>query len=558
MNNIMIRIGLVLAGGWLIAGVGMAQAAGSAERETVAAKGEGTERAEPASANGPGTSMAVDTLGNPSAGLKLSPLEVEYFKSTLYRLATDNASALALGEQIAYSDISLGMGYEEGSFHRPQQPARIFDYGLTAEGALSLGKIQASGGFRFLQSKEKDVKFSSILDPFRGTPYIIADSTGGDWTKQAYDVWAQGVSPLIGDVVSFGLRAGIGVCRGAKKIDPRPQSNSNQITVTPSVTMRWRAHALSGDYTYRRFRENTNLMLYNSAEAQKLYLLKGMGQYVFDIFSANERERQYEGDGHTAGVEYHFTGKRFRLMVRGAYENYVEGASDIENSKPRQRGRIYEQNYSARLVAEWFGDRITHTLEASYGDEERSGREIIQVFVPDAGVNSWVTDSEAPRRSVQSDRSVGLRYALMVMETPNQYKWRVGINGELGKFADEYAVRDSYNRFKRGVTDLELVRNIVVRRSYYRIALSGKLNRVWDTRMNYLSRETDDPTIEEELVRPDVAMLWQNYYGVGGQLTWGYRFNRGESVYVSAAYAYRHTTERYIRNAVELRVGYSF
>ena len=87
-----------------------------------------------------------------------------------------------------------------------------------------------------------------------------------------------------------------------------------------------------------------------------------------------------------------------------------------------------------------------------------------------------MTDSEAPRRSVQSDRSVGLRYALMVMETPNQYKWRVGINGELGKFADEYAVRDSYNRFKRGVTDLELVRNIVVRRSYYRIALSGKLN----------------------------------------------------------------------------------
>lgn len=125
-------------------------------------------------------------------------------------------------------------------------------------------------------------------------------------------------------------------------------------------------------------------------------------------------------------------------------------------------------------------------------------------------------------------------------------------------FADEYAVRDSYNRFKRGVVDLELVRNIVARRSYYRIGINGRLNRVWDTRMNYVSRETADRTIEEGLVRPDVAMLWQGYYGVGGMLMWGYRFKRGESLYVSGTYAYRHTTDRYIRNAVEVRVGYSF
>ncbi len=558
MNNIITRIyGWALAVGCLIPAVGMAQTA-EAEQQGIQTP-ERTIVAEQPLSNAttvdPGVGSVKDSLANVR---KPSPFEVEYFKNTALLLASDNASALALGRQIAYSDISLGMGFESGSFHRPQQPARIFNYGLNAEGALQLGKIYASGGFRFLQSKEKDVKFSSILDPFRGTPYIIADSTGGNWTKQAYDVWAQGVSPFIANVVAFGLRAGIGVCRGAKMIDPRPQSNSNQITVTPSVTLRWRAHALSGDYTYRRFRENTNLILYNSAEAQKIYLLKGMGQYIFDIFSANERERQYEGDGHKVGVEYHFTGSRFRMMIRGAYENYVEGASDIENSKPRQRGRIYEQNYSARLVADWMGERMTHTLEASYYDAERSGREIIQVFVPDAGVNSWVTDSEAPRRSVVTDRSAELCYALMVMADQNQYKWRFGLNGKFEKFADEYAVVDSYNRFKRGVAGVEVVRNIVARRSYYRIGLNAMLNKVWDTQMNYVARETEDRTIEEGLVRPDVAMMWQNYYGLGGDLMWGYRFKRGESVYVRAAYAYQHTTDGYVRNAVEVRVGYSF
>ncbi|MBQ4279596.1 MAG: hypothetical protein IJC16_06560 [Rikenellaceae bacterium] len=502
--------------------------------------------------------VPLDAVPVARTALKLTPLDVAYFKETAYTLAAGNASALVLGRQVAYSDLSLGLGIENGSFHRPQQAAHIFNYGLDAEGAMTLGKLYVSGGFRFLQSKEDDVKFNSILDPYRGTPYIIADSTGGDWTKQAYDLWAQGTSPLIADVVAFGLRAGINVNRGAKKIDPRPQSNSNAISVSPSVTLRYRAHALSGDYTYRRFRENTNLMLYNSSEAQKIYLLKGMGQYIYDIFSANERERQYKGDGHTAGVEYHFDMRRFHLLVRGTYENYVEEASDIENNKPRKRGRIYENNYGARLVASYTGDRLTHQLEAEYRDDERSGREIIQVFNSDAGVNAWQTDSEAPRRSVVTSRAAELRYALMVMASPERYKWRVALDGRIERFADEYAVLDSYNRFRRGVAGLEVVRTLEARKCYYRVGLNGMVNRVWDKSMNYVTRESEDRTIENGFVRPDIAMLWQNYYGLGADLMWGYRFRRGESVYVRAAYGYKHAADGFSRHATEVRVGYSF
>ena len=52
------------------------------------------------------------------------------------------------------------------------------------------------------------------------------------------------------------------------------------------------AGVFSAGFTYYSYRENSNLILYDSSVPQKLYLLKGLGQYTYEIFSTTERERK--------------------------------------------------------------------------------------------------------------------------------------------------------------------------------------------------------------------------------------------------------------------------
>lgn len=491
-----------------------------------------------------------------------TPFAMQYYQESQYYLSTNNASGLVLGSKHIYSDINLSYDYMKGDYRRPQQPDQANRILFQAEGATMLGTCYVIGGFNFKQAFEDNIGFSSILNPYRGTPYIVADSTGGDWTKQTYDMWVKAASPVFFNTVSFGLGANLGVGRGAKKIDPRPQANSNSIQLAPSFTLsRW-GHSLGGNFMYNRFRESSNMMLYDTGEPQKIYLLKGMGQYTYDIFSTNERERQYEGDSYGAGVQYGYQSDRFQLFFEGTYENYQEYANDIENSKPRQRGIYYETQWQGNLHLDvWSNNRsMKHSLYGGYENIAGSGREIIQVFNSSPEVNAWVTDSEAPKRTTTSLKEWNAGYRLFLMNRQgDSYKWKFSANAKLSDYSDEYAVMGSYLRFKDCKVALKVVRNVYMKENQYlQIAVDGLSRSVWEKEANYVARETKDNTIAEGLVAKDNDILTQSYYSLGTQAMYGYRINPRNSVYVKANYHYLHSESKLSMNQFTISLGYNF
>ncbi|MEG2149879.1 MAG: hypothetical protein RRY36_01475 [Bacteroidaceae bacterium] len=493
---------------------------------------------------------------------QISPFETEYFKDSEYRLSTNNASGLVLGKQLVYSDVSLGIDYSKGSFHRPQQAAQNTNYLFSAEGAIMMGKYYLIGGFNFKQSFEKDVRFTSIFDSYRGTPYIIADSTGGDWQKQSYNMWVKGSSPVLFNLISFGLDGKLAVGRGAKKIDPRPQANTNTIQVSPSFTLVKSNHSLGADFTYQRFKENTNIILYDAGVSQKIYFLKGMGQYTYDIFSGNDRERQYEGDSYGAGAQYGYRSERFNLLVNGSYRNYVENANDIENNKPRQRGRLYETVWKADLHADIYSSNsgAKHVLVAAFEDMKRSGREIIQVFNPSPTVNAWETDSEAPGRWLQSQRTWQAGYDLFLLtQSRSTYVWKFALRGSLSDLSDAYASMNSLLDFKSGNVTVEAFRNLTFKnRQYLQVGVNGTYRAAWNVVSNYLPREASDLTITDGLVKRDRDILTQNYYQIGVQAMYGYTFRSNGSIYLKGKYSYLDAKGGWNRNSMMFSIGYNF
>ncbi|GCB37041.1 DUF6850 family outer membrane beta-barrel protein [Bacteroides faecalis] len=493
-----------------------------------------------------------------------SVAQLDLYQQEAFAFDRADASDLALGQWKSYSNIYVGINYKDGTFHRPQQSSSATDYLFSAEGALKMGEYRIAGGFSLEQSYNKNVRFNSIIDPYRGTPYILADSTGGNWQKQSYALWAKGASPFFHNLISVGLDLQLNVDRGSKKIDPRPQSNVNSISVAPSVTLKQNDFSLGAYIRYRRFRENSNLILYNTNEPQKIYMLKGIGQYVYDIFSNNERERQYQGDGLGYGLTFGVNKEHISMDVYADYANYTEDAMDIESNKPRKRGCLYETHYTGGTHINIYSERAKHLIAASYFWQERSGREIIQIFNSSPTVNAWQTDSEAPRRSVNKQTAVKGSYSLFLFGTNRQkekddYLWKFDLEARYETYSDTYKVMDSYLKYAACHIEAGTARNIALKgNNSLLIHVNGGYHSPSDKSFNYTERETTDPTIAQGLIYPDRDILWSSYYTVGGDVTFSHQLAKSGTLYLRAGYQTLQAQHNLQRNTVWTRFGYIF
>lgn len=136
----------------------------------------------------------------------------------LHAQQTRNAIASEM-EFTAKSDFgraAVGGDVESGSFHRPQEASDKYGIFFKADGERQVGLFHLKGNFDFRQSFENGIQYSSTFNPLRDMPYVIADSTGGDWRKQYYSMWVD-----ISAKICEKLSAGIGIvlqCRGRGRL----------------------------------------------------------------------------------------------------------------------------------------------------------------------------------------------------------------------------------------------------------------------------------------------------------------------------------------------------
>jgi hypothetical protein len=492
-----------------------------------------------------------------AASLSAQPYVTEQHKSANIYYNSENAAMQMFGDRLLFSEVSVGSEFSEGSLHRPQQPGRSNGYLFSTEGSVYLGKAYVSGGFDFKQAFDKDTQFNSVFDPYRGTPYIIADSTGGDWRKQSYVMWSKITGQIVEGKLFYGLKMDLDVGRGAKVTDPRPQANSNRIEFTPSLAAKLgEHHGVGASFNYARFQENSNLMLYDTGNPQKLYLLKGMGQYTYVDFTTVEWIRKYGGNQFGFGGYYSYDGGKIALLATGEYKNYVEDASDIDNNKPRLRGRFFQTEYLADIKMTVRGENALHVISGGYTATEQSGREFIQRYDASPEVNSWVTESQAPRRSVVDKVEAKAGYRIMFAPERDFYRWSLSVDGDYEDFSDGYAVLDSYMKYRSSMATVSAERVIDVRKTYFAIGLGVFGRTVWNEAMNYTFRE-EDHTIGDGLIAPDYSILTSDFAGAKASLTAGYKFDDGRSLWLKAGYSYVDAG-RLIRHNAVISLGYSF
>lgn len=459
---------------------------------------------------------------------------------------TDHLTTSSLSSQkgflpkFSYSEIAVGSQYETGSLHRPQTGEDILDINFDALGGRRLGKFFLDGGFSFRQRFENNVKFASTFDPLRGNPYYIADSTGGDWRKQSYNLWADVAFNVLDDRLTAGLGLDVEVGRGAKKIDPRPLANTNRITVEPSLSYNAYSFGIfSLSMVYSVFKESSNLILYDSSQPQKLYLMKGLGQYVYEVFSNTERERKFDGDDIGLRFGYLFRKNGLSASLSGSWTNSFEKVYDIDYSKPHTRGKYYDNRLDAVFRLSSVSTGAAHDFFIGIEDSRASGRELVQVFDSSPEVNAWVTDSEIPGRYLYNELKTEAGYSLW-LKKGGKPLWRFDITADYLKSSQMYAAMSSFMDYERLETSLSAAKVFYVRSGYFKIGLRGYGGFCIDSGMEYRNRE-DDSTIGDGLIGPDFRVLTSNVFGGGIDLVYSLKTKKQKSIDFSVSSDYLHS-----------------
>ena len=136
----------------------------------------------------------------------------------------------------------FGYGLGRGDFRlQPEGNTNILD--IATSGAAKLGRGFVWGSFDYKNTSAKDTRFNTMtLNLEDDLPFIVSDANVSPWKKQRYDMSFKAATPLVADLVAFGVSANYFTESGAKQVDPRCTDYEYGITVEPAVAFHFSDH----------------------------------------------------------------------------------------------------------------------------------------------------------------------------------------------------------------------------------------------------------------------------------------------------------------------------
>jgi len=135
------------------------------------------------------------------------------------------------------SHFRIQAGGESGTHRRVQDPARRGELAVGLEGHRATGGWHSAGAFHYRRRADEDVRWSAVADPFSGSPYVWADSTGGDWGRDDVLMMGQLGSPSLPGGVFGGVAVSALWGQGARRNDPRPLFRVRELELTPGLEL---------------------------------------------------------------------------------------------------------------------------------------------------------------------------------------------------------------------------------------------------------------------------------------------------------------------------------
>lgn len=376
----------------------------------------------------PAQEKALERLNTPAAfeNMKMQGL---WFQS-------NNAAGALLDSSFRYATADLGYQFYNGDFRRPQQGKTGNNLMFNTEGGGKIGGFYAWGSFSYSRDKVKDANFnSSIIDPYRGMPYYVADTNVSDWNNQHYTLKMRIASPQFWDFLSIGLDGLYQNSVGAKQRDIRTKSVFYTIDLRPGIVLSARKHHFGVAFRYASIREDVGMRTVNSYVDQTYYILSGLGMAVERI--GGQRAMTYNANLAGGSFQYSYAGK-VPVLLDIDYFKKVEDAITTPTS-PQHLGTTREQVWHGKIMAD-IPDRQgnAHFLKLDYQNRKIEGIEYVQKWEASEAGGDWVVYSKNVRSAYEMQH-VKLDYGY-VIQRGMEYAWKMGATVGYEKNEERYLI----------------------------------------------------------------------------------------------------------------------
>jgi hypothetical protein len=445
---------------------------------------------------------------------------------------TNNAAGMGLSQPAAGSVTQLGVFTQAGDFHRAQEGVadRGFDFNTLRYDTFS-DKLFMKGSFHYTLDREKERKWSDVMDPWLSIPYIYGSAVAKDYIKHDCGLTFDLYTAPLWDIVSFGIKTDYNVADISGLRDPRPRTGYLDWQAVPSVLVTFGRSHIGLDFGYGHEKEKlSGLTTIQSYPNLYYYKMSGLDHVDGAISAYSGFKRQFSGGRFLGDMSYAFTGDRAKLLLSGGVEYRKLDAYGDKMQSPGSYD-CFTYNGLADLVLTP-GRGLLHRfhLEGKYGDG--GANELLQELVSEkdpvtgATTETWETLYEYKNRYMLKTIDAGFSYQLFGTDGYRDYRWSIGLKAGFTGFRKQYYL--PYSEFAASGWDGALDGSVVlIARKGHKVDLAASAG-YYKHRDTVLNLQEDNLYTQEVLV-PDGDYYSKDYVHGAASLTWQFPLNLGKA-----------------------------
>lgn len=306
--------------------------------------------------------------------------------SVLIGMRSDVYSNPAMQSQHFSSSItSLAAGYSHGC---ATQPVKLeygdgHDYGFgDIKAYLHKGKATIWGNAKYYNGTFRNIQFCETSDFETVSPFIMADSVGGDSRREFYH-FLGGFSYPVGKF-NIGAEGEYTAMLEYRTRDPRPRNLTGDLRVKVGASYDLASkHLLGLAVTARKYKQTNEVKLYNEVSVPTIYHYTGLGTDYYRFRGVNT-STYYKG--YSAGAMLDYSAKNNNGFFAGAEYEYtkIEKVITSLNELPMSNVKDFSQNlklgYGTYSNGNGIGVALTEKWQKRRGTENIFGTAQDNIF----------------------------------------------------------------------------------------------------------------------------------------------------------------------------------
>jgi len=396
------------------------------------------------------------------------------------------------------------------------------------------------GDLRYRTGKKYNVKWCESSDYKRLSPYVIADSIGGDMNFEEY-YFHGGFSKDNGSI-NYGFEAFYRAKYEYRLVNPRPKNIVSEYGLVMGLSFDLLdKHVLGFDLRYSNYKQDNEIKMFKNGEMQRFFIMKGLGYYNLS-FSKSYRKLQVFHDIESLSASMQFFSKeRDGLFANLSYkqstlDQYLGDFNDLNMSQLRTYYIGADIGYS-------FNTNLYSKIYSSI--ENHSGYENVHEHLN--SINYRLVTVYNNYKSMET--VLGNSY-LFFFDNKEQ---NMTIDFSYKKSKQEYRSTKSF----QDISNIKaMISYGVCKKSFFTEVFLGYSKNISSELI--LADKMFVPNIKDEMILPNYKYLSSNKLLAGLTVNYNYRISIDKSLFFKGDYKMEYVENNDLYTNIELTAGIRF